>query len=31
VNVDRLRVQDRLAEEQRSKMRRLPKGAPVGG
>jgi hypothetical protein len=31
VNVDRLRIQDRQAEEERICMRRLPKGAPVGG
>jgi hypothetical protein len=31
VNVDRLRIQDRHAEEQRRKMCRLPKCAPVGG
>ena len=31
MNVDRLRIQDRHAEEERICMRRLPKGAPVGG
>jgi hypothetical protein len=31
VNVDRLRIQDRHAEEERICMRRLPNGAPVGG
>ena len=31
MNVDRLRIQDRQAEEERICMRRLPKGAPVGG
>jgi hypothetical protein len=31
VNVDRLLIQGRHAEEEISKMRRLPKGAPVGG